>query len=90
VKIEAFVDPAADTARVAEHGQLARAIEAALDTLRPEYRQLVILRYQEELSYEEIGGIMGLPIGTVKSYLHRARAEMARHLQPFKVPGRRT
>jgi RNA polymerase sigma-70 factor (ECF subfamily) len=89
-KIEAFVDPAADTARGAEHGQLARAIEAALDTLRPEYRQLVILRYQEELSYEEIGGIMGLPIGTVKSYLHRARAEMARHLQPFKAAGRRT
>jgi RNA polymerase sigma-70 factor (ECF subfamily) len=45
--------------------------------LRPEYRQVVILRYHEELSYEEITEVTGLPLGTVKSYLHRARAEMA-------------
>ena len=40
-------------------------------------RRPVVLRYQEELSYEEIAEITDLPLGTVKSFLHRARAEMA-------------
>lgn len=39
-----------------------------------------MLRYHEELGCEEIAGITGLPVGTVKSHLHRARAEMAEFL----------
>jgi RNA polymerase sigma-70 factor, ECF subfamily len=42
---------------------------------------MVVLRYQEELSYEEISEITGLPLGTVKSHLHRARSEMAAFLR---------
>lgn len=67
--------------RQAEQSDLARALESALDRLRPDYRQLIVLRHHEDLSYEEIAGITGLPVGTVKSYLHRARAEMAVHLR---------
>ena len=52
-------------------------LEAALGQLRPEYRRLVIMRYLEDLSYEEIADILGLPLGTVKSHLHRARAALA-------------
>jgi len=52
-------------------------LEAALGQLRPEYRRLVILRYLEDLSYEEIAETVGLPLGTVKSHLHRARAALA-------------
>ena len=52
-------------------------LEAALGRLRPEYRRLVIMRYLEDLSYEEIADILGLPLGTVKSHLHRARAALA-------------
>ncbi len=74
-------DPGADTSREAERRQLARALDAALARLRPEYRRLVILRYHEDLGHEDISTITGLPVGTVKSYLHRARAEMARHLE---------
>jgi RNA polymerase sigma-70 factor (ECF subfamily) len=88
--MDAFIDGRADAGRHAEQSQLSRAIDAALTSLRPEYRQLIVLRYQEDLSYEEIAEITSLPLGTVKSYLHRARAEMARHLQPFQPPGRRT
>ena len=62
----------------AERADLARAIDAALARLRPEYRRLVVLRYQEDQSYEEISEMLGLPLGTVKSHLHRARHELAR------------
>lgn len=74
-------DPDADAGREAERRQLARALDAALARLRPEYRRLVVLRYQQELGHEDISAITGLPIGTVKSYLHRARAEMAALLE---------
>lgn len=68
-------------AQLVERRELAATLSAALDRLRPEYRQMVVLRYQEDLGYEEIAEITGLPLGTVKSHLHRARAEMARFLR---------
>ncbi len=70
-----------DGPRSLERRDLGAALGAAMDRLRPEYRQLVVLRYQEELSYEEIVAITGLPLGTVKSFLHRARLEMAAILE---------
>jgi RNA polymerase sigma-70 factor (ECF subfamily) len=66
-----------DAERLVERADLAEALEGALARLRPEYRRVVVLRYHEELSHEEISTVTGLPVGTVKSYLHRARAEMA-------------
>jgi len=50
---------------------------AALSRLRPEYREVVVLRYQEGLTQPEIAQMLGLPAGTVKTYLHRARKELA-------------
>ncbi len=44
----------------------------------------VVLRYVEELSYEEIGRVLGLRAGTVASRLNRARAELARALAPLR------
>ncbi len=61
----------------AERTELAAVLDAAIDRLRPEYRQVVVLRYQEEFSYDEISDVLNLPLGTVKSFLHRARIEMA-------------
>lgn len=60
-----------------EQLDLRQALDAAMARLRPEYRQLLVLRYHEDLGYEEIVAITGLPLGTVKSLLHRARSEMA-------------
>ncbi len=62
---------------------LARAMEGALARIRPEYREVVVLRYQEGLTHPEIAEILGLPSGTVKTYLHRARKELATMLKPF-------
>jgi len=64
----------------AESSDLAKAMETAIDRLRPEYREVVVLRFQEGLAYQEIADITGLPMGTVKTYIFRARKELAGHL----------
>ncbi len=77
-----FADTAAATpAMLAERAELARVLRKAIDLLRPEYREVVSLRYERELDYDEIVEMTGLPMGTVKSSLHRARKELAEHLE---------
>lgn len=55
-------------------------VQAALAELDDEHRQVLILRDVEDLAYEEIADILDLPRGTVKSRIHRARAELAGRL----------
>ncbi|MEM7051083.1 MAG: sigma-70 family RNA polymerase sigma factor [Acidobacteriota bacterium] len=66
---------------LAQRGDLAQALESAVGALRSEYREIVVLRYQEGLAYQEIAEITGLPMGTVKTHLHRARKELMAILQ---------
>jgi RNA polymerase sigma-70 factor (ECF subfamily) len=63
-----------------ENRELGAQIESAIGRLRPEYRAVVLLRHVEGHSYEEIAQILDLPLGTVKTYLHRARAELKNRL----------
>lgn len=56
---------------------LAGEIERALGELRPDYRLVFVLFHEQNLSCEEIAGVMTRPVGTVKTWLHRARAELA-------------
>ena len=49
-----------------------------LAQLSPPYREVLRLFYLEEKSYEEVAAMLSLPIGTVKTYLHRARKQLAR------------
>lgn len=58
------------------------AIAAALDQLPAEFREVIILREVEGLSYQEIGEVAGVPVGTVMSRLSRARNRLQRALQP--------
>ncbi len=55
-------------------------IQEALDSLPEDYRVMIVLADVEELSYKEIATIVGCPIGTVMSRLHRARKKMQRRL----------
>jgi len=55
-------------------------IETALGEIDESYRIAIELRYMAEKSYEEIAAIMGLPVGTVKTYVHRGKVEMKRIL----------
>jgi RNA polymerase sigma-70 factor, ECF subfamily len=59
-----------------ESRELGNAIEKAIARLRPEYRACIMLRHVEDKSYEEIAEIVKLPLGTVKTYIHRARHEL--------------
>jgi RNA polymerase sigma-70 factor (ECF subfamily) len=56
--------------------ELGSHIETAIARLRPEYRACIMLRHVEGRAYEEIAAILDLPLGTVKTYIHRARAEL--------------
>ena len=53
-------------------------IEHYLERLTPRYRQLIVMRFFEEYSYEEIAAKLALPLGTVKTQIHRAREQMCR------------
>jgi RNA polymerase sigma-70 factor, ECF subfamily len=59
-----------------EARELGAEIEAAIGGLRPEYRTAIVLRHVEGRAYEEIAEIMEVPLGTVKTYIHRARTEL--------------
>lgn len=67
-----------------EARELGSAIEQAIGKLRPEYRACIILRHIEDRPYEEIAEILDLPLGTVKTYIHRARAELKEILGPIR------
>src|ERR1022692_3553629 len=56
--------------------ELGSQIEAAIGQLRPEYRSCILLRHVDGRSYEEIAQVLDLPLGTVKTYIHRARNEL--------------
>jgi RNA polymerase sigma-70 factor (ECF subfamily) len=64
-----------------EARELGSTIERAIGQLRPEYRSCIILRHVEGRPYDEIAVILDLPLGTVKTYIHRARAELRESLE---------
>lgn len=64
-----------------EARELGGAIEQAIAKLRPEYRACIMLRHIDDRSYEEIATILDLPLGTVKTYIHRARHELREALE---------
>ena len=50
-------------------------VQAALDRLAPDHRVVVVMKEFDGLRYEEIAEALGVPVGTVRSRLHRARAD---------------
>jgi RNA polymerase sigma-70 factor (ECF subfamily) len=68
-----------------EARELGSEIELAIGRLRPEYRQAIVLRHIEDRPYEEISQIMALPLGTVKTYIHRGRRELQDMLAHTRV-----
>jgi len=62
-----------------------RQMQVALETLPLEFREVMVLRELEELSYKQIAGIAGIPIGTVMSRLGRGRKQLAEILAAQKV-----
>ena len=74
-----IAEPAADLPPVSaglEHADLARRIAAALERLDGRYREVVVLADMHDASYEEIAETLDIPVGTVRSRLHRGRTEL--------------
>jgi RNA polymerase sigma-70 factor (ECF subfamily) len=71
----------------AEANQMESIMRRAIAELDEDQRVLVILRDVENMSYEEIQEVMGLPEGTVKSRLHRARLQLAKAVRAASEPG---
>ncbi len=51
------------------------AVDRVLVRMRPEFREVLTLRYMERMEYEEIASVMGIPIGTMKTWLNRAKEQ---------------
>ncbi len=79
-----IADWESDPARQVLKDQFSEPVQKALDSLSAEFRMVIILSDIEEFSYEEISEMMTTPIGTVRSRLHRARAELRKHLENSK------
>jgi RNA polymerase sigma-70 factor (ECF subfamily) len=77
----ALAAPDAQSAdRVLHERDTREHLSAAMAEIDPRYREAIELRYMAEKSYEEIGELMGLPAGTVKTYVHRGKIELRRIL----------
>ncbi len=59
-------------------------IHWALSCLKPEFREVLLFYSTDDLSYDEIAELLALPLGTVRSRLHRGREELKRLLQPYR------
>jgi RNA polymerase sigma-70 factor (ECF subfamily) len=71
---------AADPARQAMDGEAHRRVLEALDALDDEHRVAIVLRDIEEMDYDQIAAVLAVPVGTVKSRLHRARCMLREKL----------
>jgi RNA polymerase sigma-70 factor (ECF subfamily) len=69
-------DVESDPERLTLRDELNEPLQAALNALAPEFRMVLILADVEEFSYEEISAMMDVPVGTVRSRLHRARSSI--------------
>jgi RNA polymerase sigma-70 factor (ECF subfamily) len=85
-KSELLIDPVDESVFSQPEDSMVRqedeaALQAALNKLSPEHRAVLILKDIEGQKYEDIAEIMDVPIGTVRSRLHRARLELKELLQ---------
>ena len=74
-------DPRTDLPAVDDAPELARELTRALADLRPDYRTAFVLFHERGQSYEAIAAALGRPVGTVKTWLHRARLELLEALR---------
>jgi RNA polymerase sigma-70 factor (ECF subfamily) len=74
-------DPGLKPDEVTSNAEEERIAQDLIDSLPEHYRIVVLLRHQQDLSYEEIAEALNLPLGTVKARIHRARALLKKHIE---------
>ena len=75
-------DPIDDVAAVVERAEEARIVRAAVVALPDAQRLALTLHYFEDLRYEDIAEVMGVPLNTVKSHIRRGKERLAVLLRP--------
>lgn len=75
-----YESPADDPEEVLMKGEKMKRLAEAVEDLPPHYRIMILLRHQENLSYEEIAQTLDIPLGTVKARIHRARGMLKTRL----------
>ncbi len=83
-------DPTADVERIVMDKMIDRRVQDALLSLREDLRMVIVLADIEGYPYEEIAEMTGVPIGTIKSRLHRARRALRDRLAPIRAEMSRT
>ena len=65
---------------------MVESLEAHLADLSPEFRQVMALRFGQELSYDEMADVLGCSVGTVKSRINRARRQLRESMRDGREP----
>jgi RNA polymerase sigma-70 factor (ECF subfamily) len=81
INLDIISDPKKSPDMAYETDQMRGAILKAMNDLKPKYRSILHLHYFEDMQYEEISHLTGLPLGTVKSHLYRARDQVKKALE---------
>jgi RNA polymerase sigma-70 factor (ECF subfamily) len=82
-----FASKALSPEQETERGERRAEIEEVVRQLAPAYRELIVLRHSHDLSYDEIAEVTGLPLGTVKNRIFRAREAMRELLVARGITG---
>jgi RNA polymerase sigma-70 factor (ECF subfamily) len=81
---EEGAEPSAHEPAAEDHGEAAAAaidVRRALLLVPPEYRAVLVLHDAQDMAYDEVAEVLGIPVGTVKSRLHRGRVALGRALR---------
>jgi RNA polymerase sigma-70 factor (ECF subfamily) len=86
---EPVTDPHPGPAESIEKKEISQRVQQALNSLEPEDATVILLRDLQDVPYEEVARVLDIPIGTVKSRLHRARRALKAELAAYFYAGRK-
>ena len=86
---EVIADRAVDPAKNLEHKEIQQRVQQALNGLDPEDARIILLRDLQDIPYEDVAEMLDIPVGTVKSRLHRARRALKTSLAPYFYANRK-
>ena len=76
-------ESSSDPVKSAEQKEIQQRVQQALNSLDKEEAMVILLRDLQDVPYDEVAAILGIPMGTVKSRLHRARQSLKAQLSPY-------
>ncbi len=80
-EFQSFIDPSEPPGALQEDDERNAQLWKLLDSLRPKHREALVLRYAENMRLEQMAEALGLPLGTVKSRLNHAHAQLGEKLK---------